>query len=300
MSADGTVVIGSINSRQGFRWTESTGMVALHAGRGDGDATGVSADGSVIVGWRSDRGYRWTADGGVEFLDVGWPWGVSGDGSTLVGEWDERPVRWEPAAVPHDLEPLAGGGSKGVALAASYDGSVVVGEIYSSELTAGGAFRWTEESGLVTLGGSTGRSRALDVSADGSIVVGWEWAGADPSAFVWDSAHGMRALRDVLSEIGMDLSGWALWEATAISPDGRHIVGNGRSPADRLEAWVVHLPIDAIPEPSSAWLLGSGLAALLGLRRRAAQRGAQTARQLRSELHGEAGPRGIARHGGGR
>jgi hypothetical protein len=30
----------------------------------------------------------------------------------------------------------------------------------------------------------------------------------------------------------------------------------------------VHLPIEAIPEPSSAWLLGSGLAALLGLRRR--------------------------------
>jgi probable HAF family extracellular repeat protein len=66
-------------------------------------ARGVSADGSVVVGW-SNRAFRWTAAGGME--DLGTLAGgfgsvasdVSADGSTVVGystsSGGARAVRW--------------------------------------------------------------------------------------------------------------------------------------------------------------------------------------------------------------
>src|SRR5262249_29619862 len=40
---------------------------------------------------------------------------------------------------------------------------------------------------------------------------------------------------------GHDLTGWTLNLASAISADGRTIVGLGRNPAGQLEAWVARL-----------------------------------------------------------
>lgn len=73
-----------------------------------------------------------------------------------------------------------------------------------------------------------GYSRAYDVSADGSVVVGQSMVGGVQQAFLWNEMHGMRSLMDVLSNdygLGSELTGWRLREATAISADGRHIVG---------------------------------------------------------------------------
>lgn len=72
----------------------------------------------------------------------------------------------------------------------------------------------------------------------------------------------MRDLKDVLTdEFGLDLAGWTLVEARAITPDGRTIVGSGFNPLGQQEAWLAH-----IPEPATLSLLALG-AILLGRRR---------------------------------
>ncbi len=101
ISADGSVIVGwasTENGREAFRWTESEGIVGmgdLPAGSFDSLATGVSTDGSVIVGLATNPGvtaFRWTAASGM--VDLGRPpggnysqaWGVSADGSVIVGD----------------------------------------------------------------------------------------------------------------------------------------------------------------------------------------------------------------------
>lgn len=105
---------------------------------------------------------------------------------------------------------------------------------------------------------------ANDVSADGSVVVGESVVSTgDAVAFIWDSANGMRNLRDVLmNDFGLDLTGWVLQNPTSISDDGRTIVGWGTDPSGFTEAWIA-----TIPEPGTLSLLGLAGVALLRRRR---------------------------------
>ena len=65
--------------------------------------------------------------------------------------------------------------------------------------------------------------------------------------------------------LGVDLAGWSLASATAISADGFTIVGNGVDPdhPGALRGWIA-----VIPEPATGGLFGAGLVALGQLRRR--------------------------------
>jgi probable HAF family extracellular repeat protein len=104
------------------------------------DAYGVSADGSVVVGYAHNAAgqwsaFRWTAAGGMQDLGTlggnsSWALGVSADGSVVVGwavnaagQW--RAFRWTAARGMQDLGTLGGWGSE--AYGVSADGSVVVG-----------------------------------------------------------------------------------------------------------------------------------------------------------------------------
>jgi probable HAF family extracellular repeat protein len=83
---------------------------------------------------------------------------------------------------------------------------------------------------LGTLGGDW--SWAYGVSADGAVVVGGaENAAGYSRAFRWTAAGGMQDLNITYASLLTD--GSLLWEAFAISPDGRYIVGWGWNAATR-------------------------------------------------------------------
>ncbi len=93
-------------------------------------------------------------------------------------------------------------------------------------------------------------SEALSVSGDGSIIAGKLYVGSNHdlpdgmAAFVWHESTGIRFLRDVLEDEGVDLTGWHLRQATGVSGAGNVIVGNGINPDGNEEAWIAEIRCD--------------------------------------------------------
>jgi probable HAF family extracellular repeat protein len=210
----------------------------------------VSADGAVVVGSAKNaagyyRAFRWTASGGMQGLgtlggDLSMALGVSADGSVVVGRavnaaGQYRAFRWTASGGMQDLGTL--GGNESVAYGVSADGAVVVGQAAAGQ---GRAFRWTASGGMQDLGTLGGYwSAALGVSADGAVVVGWaENAAGYQRAFRWTASGGMEDLNTTYASLLTN--GSLLWEAHAISPDGRYIVGAGYNAATgRWEAFLL-------------------------------------------------------------
>jgi probable HAF family extracellular repeat protein/parallel beta-helix repeat protein/predicted outer membrane repeat protein len=255
VSGDGSVVVGLSEGASGyeaFRWTESGGMVGMGTLGGANffsQAEAISYDGTVIVG-HSDgvfgrEAFRWTESIGMRGIgDL--PGGsfnskardVSLNGRVIVGEG-----RTDSGTEPF-LRRASGnlislgllpGADYGWAEAASMDGSIVVGICnFESDVQA---FLWTESEGMQSLGSGT---TAYDVSADGSVIVG---SSSSFNASIWDEQNGMRSIRDLLEDdYGLNLNGWYLSVATAISPDGLTIVGYGTNPQGNVEGWIAKLP----------------------------------------------------------
>jgi probable HAF family extracellular repeat protein len=270
VSADGSVVVGTGASPQGaFRWTKETDMVSLG---GNTNATGVSADGSVIVGYFDVSGtngiqaFLWTQANGIVSLGsldncgnegcFSGATAVSADGSVVVGNSASSSTlegfRWTQST---GMQSLSGGVPyRGRANGVTADGSVIVGV----DSTRGyEAFRCPQSSGMVLLDDQNGRiySEAKAVSADGSIIVGENFFVNRPEAFLWTQKTGMVSLKETLIGKGLDVSGWTLSSATAISGDGFTIVGNGTNPSGQSEAWMANLSPEPIPEPLT--ILGS-------------------------------------------
>ena len=90
---------------------------------------------------------------------------------------------------------------------------------------------------LGTLGGDY--SVASGVSADGSVVVGWaDNASVQSRAFRWTPTGGMEDLNRTYARLLTN--GSILWGASALSPDGRYIVGYGWNAATgRWEAYLL-------------------------------------------------------------
>lgn len=227
------------------------------------EATGVSADGLVVVGSSSGanggEAFLWTgATGMVGLGDLpGGPFqskatAVSGDGSVVVGSGNsadgEEAFRWTSATGMVALGDFPGGSFSSEAKGLSRNGAIVVGRATGSR--GGEAFRWTAESGIVSLGdfpGGATSSTATGVSGDGSVIVGTVTTAAGDDAFIWDEAHGLRSLCLVAAACGGKVAGWRLSAAHAISADGRTIVGEGVNPSGHREGWILTLPVSPTP-----------------------------------------------------
>lgn len=201
----------------------------------DGDyysiARGVSADGSVVVGWSPYQGFRWTPGGGIEglgyltYVPMSGAAAVSGDGKVVIGSAAvsmsfEKAYRWTVATGMVSL-PFLSGGFDSIAYGVNHDGTAIVGGSTSTETGPYyQAFLWTPVGGTIGLGALKGHdfSTAYGVSADGSVVAGtsWGWT-TGQEAFGWTKGGRM---------VGLGyLPGYDESSGRDISADGKTIVG---------------------------------------------------------------------------
>jgi hypothetical protein len=160
-------------------------------------------------------------------------------------------------------------------LAVNSDGSILVGGDYGSVAIATnpGAplfepWLWSEATGLIHLGTVKGQRGGLvdgqhyanDVSDDGSVVIGFDtlFNLGERWAFIWTRTGGIRMLQDYVRQYTdaatkakictaqrspyQPCSKWDFATPSAISNDGKVIVGTGRNPAGNWEAFKITLP----------------------------------------------------------
>jgi probable HAF family extracellular repeat protein len=204
VAEDGSAVAGWAGAPSGglfraFRWTPSGGMQDLGTLGGiSSEAFGISADGSVVVGYAVDSFDR------------------------------PRAFRWTQATGLQDLGTLGGSGAGAYNI--SWDGSVIVGWAANSA-NAARAFRWTQSGGMQDLGTLGGvASEAFNCSPDASFIVGRSRNSANQwRAFRWSALYGMEDLGDLGGN-------WS--EAWAVSPDGNAVVGRSRNVSNQFRAFL--------------------------------------------------------------
>jgi len=237
--------------------------------------SGVSADGSVVVGTSSSgqafsgRAFVWTAaDGQVELQPLGtWAtvFAVSADGTTVVGMSNMAagnnlgmPVRWVNGGPPELLltNPAESGFNGGAAVGVSGDGNVIAGEGDFNSMfgLVLGSFGWTPETEVFHLGFVEGssidfESLATAVSDDGSTIVGGAEGDIDFQAYRWTAEDGVQGLGWLPGASGFSI-------ATSVSADGSVIGGQSTRPGGGFDAvyWTDGV-IASIPSiiPSSFW-----------------------------------------------
>jgi probable HAF family extracellular repeat protein len=189
---------------------------------------------------------------------MSWATAISDDGALVVGfgytAEGSRALRWTRATGLQDLGTLTAATfyhPRGV----SNDGFTIVGQAVGDWPYREFAFLWTPHQGMTDLGVLDRDTDAVatGVSADGAAVSGYSYHTNDMGqidrtrAFRWTPQTGMAALPT--------LPGGTFAVATAISRDGRTIVGYGDQPGFRYTvgiAWVngqAH-PIDCQDQPT--------------------------------------------------
>jgi probable HAF family extracellular repeat protein len=208
MNASGTVIVGVSGtpySRQSFRWTPETGMVALN----------------------------FDVPPNAERRECG---RMSGDGTAVIGrtEWRDfwgpysTPFVWTAASGAQELGALPGC-RDGYPLAINENGSVIVGTSFEANTgRRAHAFRWTATGGMQDLGalGPGWSSEAMFVSADGNIVFGYSAAAGSSSSitWIWTPWTGIQPLSDYLTAQGLDMSGIQPFFIAGVSADASTIV----------------------------------------------------------------------------
>lgn len=193
--------------------------------------TGLSINGRVASLYGVDNGWRWAKDIGVTEVDgFAEAWGLNPWGQALSGGATDADGN-QVAALAYSNSNLAGGplvigpwpggvaidGFLSVAYSSSETG-VTVG-LARDDTSHGFAFRWSEAEGMTKLpvNRPQNASRANKISADGSVIVGWN-----------DQDNGARTgviWKDGVAIDVVDSTGASVGEATAVSRNGRVVVG---------------------------------------------------------------------------
>lgn len=242
---------GATPVERGYRWTAEQGrMDAIEPGlRAFHSFTGVSSDGSVIVGFHSAT-FPGTSNSQAFILREGQPLfslpilatyatcvvpvKVSGDGSMVAGTChrsgipvESRGFRWTATTGTLVIPPARTGDTISVVNAISRDGTTIVGKSGNSSLGTSEGFVWRSATGARPLASPFGSSAAYDVSANGSIIVGEYHTLNGVKACYWD-AHGVH------HDLG-SLDGSTDQVARCVSADGSIIAGEagGHSPEAR-------------------------------------------------------------------
>ena len=195
---------GGTTATHAFRWTESTGTEDLGDIGPNVRVSGMSADGTVIVGTASDdsgnRSFRWTREQGVFWLPSvnGSATAVSGDGKTIVGI-DDQP---------------------------------------------GGFFVYTDKDGYVHVGTGDLYAQPTTVNYDGSVIAGhspeveWVWDRSNGLRMLPDLLRALDA--DPGNPLGRD-PGYLYGYVYAVSADGKVFTGEAIGADDQVRAWIARL-----------------------------------------------------------
>jgi uncharacterized membrane protein len=205
----------------------------------DGQATDISADGSVVVGTDSETGetWRWTSQTGRVLLgSVGGSARKGIDRGSPDISHDSRLVSATATSAESDTESLARWSEEGgwdfptrlpeepeaerqkrmsLAWGLSGDGSTLVGQVrYSDDSTRAAA--WKSGHPLVVLEGPEVNSRANHCNSDGSVIVGWS---EHQDTGIWQPTAWIEGQPVILSRTK------AFCQATAVNGAGQIIVG---------------------------------------------------------------------------
>lgn len=264
------IPIGSF--RRAFRHTDEGGMQDLgtlpeYSYGSSTEAVDVSASGRVIAGTAYRNPYLEATPDEAIFRDLAQPF-LWTEESGMKGLGNPDHILPAVAIYPPPQQET-------VAAAVSADGKTVVAtDQLVWQLNVDPVSQYPYEQAVMWRDGQwrqLGRfslppgpefvgSTATDVSAEGDTVIGQALLvatdattpGLDPLLlegdpdgfgriqvpFIWDVERGMRPLARVLAgDYGLDLEGWRLNQATAISDDGTTIVGVGVNPEGVQEAW---------------------------------------------------------------
>jgi len=234
------------------------------------EATGISDDGNVVVGWADSISgtvaFRWTPETGMQSLGT-FPGAnyseasaISADGKTIVGysediNGQDRAFRWTAETGMVDL----GAGDESYATSVSADGHAITVNRKNK------AYIWTAAGGLTELPNlGYDYSSAAAISADGSTIAGFSYINFDvPHACIWrGGVHDIGTYYSFgrgISGNGLNVTGsetgtanlhrafsWTGFEGmkfnlvgnfsqgSDISFDGEYIVGDGGNGAFRL------------------------------------------------------------------
>ncbi|MCA9170540.1 MAG: hypothetical protein KDB23_22835, partial [Planctomycetales bacterium] len=249
ISADGTVVVGTVSTETGtkcFRWTREAGMQPLDS-PSEPWGVRISDDGSrVVANMRIDNQHRiatWSLhDNGLDFFKLeksraDWfrvnALGV--DGRDFVGDhWTRGSRKWQAVVGTEDKFwslPQPQGMRNSSAIACSDDGRVIYGNAWN-----GGGFGRADMRDNIVVGWQDRKLKPLiglndprynwmatNASADGRILIGVRWPVG--SGNPWVERVAVRPYRWENGTVtSLDVEGGIFHD---ITPDGRIIVGEG-------------------------------------------------------------------------
>lgn len=191
-------------------------------------ATAVADNGTIVgVKFNADEG-RWEAvniSDNFESLhpngyDYSWVSGISADGSTVIGngfrDGKERALLWNDSGSREIFD--------GLTTDVSDDGSVVVG--HQTGVPAEDGYRWTA-SGLGVIAANVFGGPL--VSGDGETVYYSTWGPVAQTqtfhARVWQLGAGDESLWQILTDLGIDASGWIFTSPGGVNEDGTVFTG---------------------------------------------------------------------------